>query len=304
MKTSYEQIVKIDNNDVGKVLKLAFQEDHIYTGRNLLLCIDFQNDFVEGGSLAVPGAKADIARLTKWIYNNMQDISEIICTMDTHVPEQIFHPCWWEDTNGKNPNPYTIITLDDFNSGKWKLPKNLKMMEGITKQYLEHLEKNSKKQLCIWPYHCLWGTEGANLEQSFSQMVIFHYAVTGNDPRFIEKGKLLKYSEMYGFIEPEFGADSSQNQYHKNLVNKVFLDRVIKGEYDNIYIAGEAASHCVLESVTQLCKKLQSREYTERIVILEDCMTSIAGFEKLTTQKFKELQEMYGIRFVKSTEMI
>ena len=74
--------------------------------RKMLMCIDFQNDFIEGGALAVTGGKEDVKRTIHFIQTH--SIDKIVCSLDTHSKNQIFHQCYWKDENGKNPEIYTI----------------------------------------------------------------------------------------------------------------------------------------------------------------------------------------------------
>ena len=50
----------------------------------ILLLIDPQIDFHEGGSLAVPGATADSERIAKMITEHGDEIDEIYVTLDSH----------------------------------------------------------------------------------------------------------------------------------------------------------------------------------------------------------------------------
>ena len=85
LKTSYDQIVdvtrigehgKVDFNGQHGLMDLALQEKLAPNGRDsvrrLLLCIDVQKDFMEGGALGVPGSLGDVERITRFIYNNME----------------------------------------------------------------------------------------------------------------------------------------------------------------------------------------------------------------------------------------
>ena len=49
---------------------------------------------MDNGALGVPGAHGDVERMTQFIYNNMDKITNIAVSIDTHTPHQIFHPCW------------------------------------------------------------------------------------------------------------------------------------------------------------------------------------------------------------------
>ena len=172
MKTNYEQIVdvaKIGQHsaaDMNAIFTMAEQERFPASvddsPKRLLLAIDVQKDFIEGGALAVPGSIGDVERMTRFIYNNMGGISRIMCSLDTHIAHQIFHPCWWVNSAGDHPAPYTVITYDDVVANRWR-PVIGDPRDSI--QYLKELEKvdAGKKQLCIWPYHCIKGTDGCAL---------------------------------------------------------------------------------------------------------------------------------------------
>ena len=85
---------------------------------------------------------------------------------------------------------------------------------------------------------------------------------------------------MYGIIRPEYDPDNYIDTALLNLIE----------QHDEIYIAGEAASHCVLESVSQIVEHFADRpEITARITILKDCMSSIPGFEEATKEAFKRV---------------
>ena len=100
MKTNYEQIVdvaKIGQHsaaDMNAIFNMAEQERFTASStdspRRLLLCIDVQKDFIEGGALAVPGSIKDVERITRFIYNNMGGISNIMCSLDTHIDIRFF----------------------------------------------------------------------------------------------------------------------------------------------------------------------------------------------------------------------
>ncbi|MNL28484.1 hypothetical protein D3C87_1501280 [compost metagenome] len=112
-------------------------------------------------------------------------------------------------------------------------------------------------------------------------------------PTLIYKGQ-NPYTEMYGIIKAEYDRD--------NYINHEVLNAV--SQYDEIFIAGQAASHCVLASLTQILEHFgDNLEITSRITLLEDCMSPIVGFEMSTRQQFEVLKEQYGIRISKSTDI-
>lgn len=300
MVTNFEQIVNVaeigghSSVNLNSIIELAEREQFEPAAndspRRLLLAIDVQKDFMEGGALAVPGSIGDVERITRFIYNNMAGLTRIMCSLDTHTPYQIFHQCWWANSDGDHPAPYTIITYDDVNKGRWR-PIVGDPRDSI--EYLQGLESAGKKQLCIWPYHCIAGTEGHGLENEFAKMVYFHTVCRKSADRMIPKGQ-DPLSEMYGIIKPEFDK--------KNFLNMPVLTALEK--YDEIYVVGEAASHCLMESVLQGAEYFQDRpEITQKITILEDCTSPIPGYEAATQDAFDRLKSTYGIKFEKSTNI-
>ena len=301
MKANYEQIVDVtkigqhSKADMNAVFALAEQERFTASvddsPRRLLLCIDVQNDFIEGGALAVPGSVDDVERITRFIYNNMAGLSRIMCSLDTHFAQQIFHPCWWANSAGDHPAPYTVITYDDVVNNVWR--PLIDSLDSIN--YLKKLEEagSGKKKLCIWPYHCISGTDGATLENEFAKMVYFHSVVRKSRPSMVPKGT-DSHSEMYGIIKPEYDK--------KNFVNTPVLNAIEAN--DEIYVVGEAASHCLMESVRQIAERFANRpEITQKITILEDCTSPIPGYEADTAAAFDSFKQTYGIKFAKSTDI-
>lgn len=255
--------------------------------KTLFLGIDIQQDFMDNGALGVPGAMQDVIRLGQFIYNNIEKISSIIVSLDTHEPAQIFHPYWWVDEAGNHPAPYTVIKPQDLTDSKWRAVID----PALSKHYVRQLEKTGK-QLIIWPYHCINGTTGWTLENQFSNIIHFMSVAADVPVEKICKGQ-NRHSEMYGIIRPEYSTHDSTNT---KLLEKI-------AEFDKIIIAGEAKSHCVLESIKQICEYYYDKpELTRRIYVLTDCMSDIPGFEEYSQTAYKILVSKYKINLVKSTD--
>jgi nicotinamidase-related amidase len=288
----------------GEILKLASNQQLRPAvddaTRRLLIIIDMQNDFMEGGSLAVPGATADVERLTRWMYANLEGITAIMCSIDTHYPLQIFHPAMWADAKGNPPADYTMITYDDVAAGKWRVVNG-----SATKAQacLKALAGTGKVGVMVWPYHCLIGSDGWKLEQELDNLVLFHSAVRRTRPQLVFKGTDT-YSEMYGIIEPEYNPEGFVNYDVLNAIAQTDTQGDLKVNYDEIYLAGEAASHCLLESGAQILRHFKDHpEVTQRITILEDCTSPITGYEQATRDAFDEFKRSYGIQVRKSTDV-
>lgn len=307
LKTAYEQIVDVTNignpintRNQNELLKLANQERLKPVNQNpdsiLVLGIDMQNDFMQNGSLAVPNSYGDVERFTRWIYNNLDRIRKIIVSMDCHQPFQIFHPCWWVDVNGNNPDPFTIITIDDLDNGKW-----IPVIDPIgSREYVQGLKNKAKKDLCIWTYHCLNGTFGQAIENQLTNMIYFHSVAKKAVVRTIPKGQ-DPYSEMYGIFTPEYSAKGKINLSTFNL----FVDDKGNPVYDKIVIAGEAKDFCVYESIRQLLEFSKGNQnLLDNVYILEDCMSSVIDTKEESDKKYNDFKRKYGVKIVNSQSFV
>lgn len=91
-----------------------------------MVLIDVQNTFcipefeLYVGGRSGTGAVDDNVRLVQFIYRNLGSITHITLTLDTHQATQIFHPIFLVDENGEHPPPYTLVTAEDIQSGRWR----------------------------------------------------------------------------------------------------------------------------------------------------------------------------------------
>ncbi len=99
---------------------------------------------------------------------------------------------------------------------------------------------------------------------------------------------------MYGMIKPEYAVRDEGNYEFLNSLKS----------YQKIIIAGEAKSHCVLESVKQIVEHYtDDRSVTSNIYLLDDCMSSIPSYEEETEKAFEQLKLTYGIHIINSTDL-
>lgn len=301
LKTRFEEIVDVQKigsldvslGDLNETLITASRETLSPAANNseniLVLGIDFQNDFMQNGSLGVPNSHGDVERFCKFIYNNIDKISRVAMSLDTHIPHQIFNPYWWVDQNGEHPDPFTVITLAELDAGRYRAVKN----PIGSRKYVEELEKQGKKVLLVWTYHCLLGSLGCALEYQLSKMINFYSVAKKSVIQYLVKGT-DPLSEMYGIIKPEYD--------EKGFINIAFLNAI--ATYDKIVIAGEASSHCVLESVKQILEHYDGNfNVLQKIYILEDCMSPVSSFEQYSIDEWAKLKNQYKINIVKSTEL-
>ncbi len=266
--------------------------------RIILLLVDIQVDFVHvDGALSVPGAVEDTRRTIEWIYENAGRLTTIAASLDSHVPLQIFSPTWWADANGRHPDPFTVISSDDVAQGAWTPLYE----QGWSHTYVQQLEDAARKQLMIWPYHTLIGTPGHSLTPALYEAITYHTAARQSQPVFLSKGSLPE-TEHYSIMEPEV---KLPNMKHGGL-NMDFLDML--AGYDRVYIAGQAKSHCVLETTTSMMRYFANTpEIISKLYFLRDCTSSVAhpeiDFDAIADETLQRYAEQ-GLQLVSSQDGI
>lgn len=263
-----------------------------------LVIIDMQVDFChEKGSLYVPGSLGDIQRTIEFIYTNAERITNITCSLDSHLPHQIFHPAWWADENGNHPAPFTLITYDDIKQGRWR-PLVAPVQ---STNYVKQLEQEAKKQLTIWPYHVMIGSIGNALDPELFTAVLWHSIARKTQPTWLTKGS-IPLTEHYSIIQPEVPVPS----HPMGGKNKPFLDTLAQA--DIVVIAGEAESHCVLETVEDLVEDFSGQpEALQKIYFLRDCTSPVlhpdVDFHAIAQARFAEFEKQ-GVNFINSTDKL
>ncbi len=263
---------------------------------NTLLIIDPQNDFCNPGdadgngkgALYVDGADQDMNRLAWFILSNIENINHIAVTLDNHYHNDISHPKFWVNTEGQNPEPFTQISLQDVKDKKW-LP--LFMPERV-EEYLQKLEQQGEYPHLIWPEHCLIGSEGAAIYKPIFD-AIATWSAKGRFFQPIMKGQ-YPFSEHFG----AFAAQVIFDDIYDTHLNSELIDQL--GRFDTIFVAGEAKSHCVANTIKQLIDYAPG--LVGKLVILEDTMSPVAGFEHIADDIYKKAVEL-GAKIMKSTEV-
>lgn len=272
---------------------------HADSEKIAVVLVDYQHDFVDpSGTLYVPGSQEDVARFLGWFYANAQKITTIYISLDTHVPFQIFYSAWWQNPQtGEHPQPFTVITAEDVDKNRW-IPL---IQPEWSKRYVHLLNEKARKDLMIWPHHTMEGTLGHMLVAPISEAIAWHSAARKTQPTYISKG-LTTRTEFYGI----FGAEVPDPEDAASGLNVPLLDEVLR--YERIYIAGEAKSHCVLETERQLVGHAGAQaEILQRLHFLTDCTSSVAhpaiDFDELAEQELA-LMVRQGARITRSTDLL
>jgi nicotinamidase-related amidase len=291
-----------DPGKVGEVWKVAYQElaqdgkkwakEHRLKPASRdkvkisLLLVDVQNTFCipdfelfVGGATGT-GAVDDNLRLCQFIYRNVDVITEICPTMDTHQAMQIFHSIFLVNSQGEHPEPYTLITPEDIEQGVWRfnpeLSSSLDIDETYGQEYLRHytrqLKKGGKYDLTIWPYHAMLGGIGHALVSAVEEAIFFHGIARYSQPDFQVKGG-NPFTENYSVLRPEVLEDADGKEIAQK--NFKFIKKLL--DFDAVIIGGEAKSHCVAWTIDDMLNEISAtdRELAKKVYILEDCSSPV-----------------------------
>ena len=262
---------------------------------NSVLIIDPQKDFCnKDGSLYVPNAECDIHRINKILKKRIKDINKIHVTMDEHHYYSIFHNVWYRGEARTSVPPFTMITAQDLEVGKYSVA-NIDYEER-TLEYAKKLEISGRYPLIAWPPHCIMGTQGASLvpdivnvlkEWSNYHFKSISYTLKGQSP----------WTENYSAIMAEVPDRTDM----RTLPNLKLIRSLEMSE--EIWVMGEASSHCVANTIRDLISQSIHKDTIKKIVIVKDCMSPVTGFENLQEEFFKEMHDK-GAQIVSSDNLL
>ncbi len=289
-------------------------EDRVRVG---LLAIDVQNTFclpefelfVAGRSGR--GAVEDNARLCAFVYRNLGRISEVVATLDTHGPFQIFHPVFWVNARGEHPPPHTVVAAEDVERGVWRVNPRIARfvapagfdLDAYSRHYARTLADGGKYPLMLWPYHAMLGGVGHALVSAVEEAFFFHSVARSCPTRFEIKGR-HPLTENYSALRPEVLADQEGRPLAAE--NRALVESLLG--FDALVVAGQAKSHCVAWTVADLLAAIQARDkaLARRVYLLEDCTSAVVvpgvvDFTDAADSAFLRF-EAAGMRRVRSTD--
>ncbi|HIP73339.1 MAG TPA: hypothetical protein EYH05_18315 [Anaerolineae bacterium] len=187
-----------------------------------------------------------------------------------------------------------MITYNDIKAGKWR-PLVAPVQ---STNYVKKLEQEAKKRLTIWPYHVMIGSMGNALDPELFSAILWHSLARKTQPTWLTKGT-VPLTEHYSIIQPEVAVPN----HPMGGKNKHFLDTLASA--DAIVIAGEAESHCVLETVEDLVEEFSAQPETlQKIFFLSDCTSPVlhpdVDFHAIALERFAEFEKQ-GVNFMEST---
>jgi nicotinamidase-related amidase len=258
-----------------------------------LLIIDPQVDFCdpERGALYVPGAEQDMARLAEFVRRMYPEIDAIHVTLDSHHVVDIAHPVFWVDADGRHPAPFTSISAEEIETGRWTTTKP--EMRARALNYARTLEQGGRYALLIWPYHCLIGSPGhavqpelfAALQEWEQNFAMVNYILKGRNP----------WTEHYSAIRAEVPDKSDP----ETLPQSALIQALEASE--TLLVAGEAGSHCVANTVRDLADQFSDPAHISRLCLLTDAVSPVTGFEGFQEQFLAEMTAR-GMRLTTTTD--
>jgi nicotinamidase-related amidase len=254
--------------------------------RLALVVVDVQNTFCSPGfelfvaGRSGTGALDDSRRLCEFVYGNLGAITQIVATLDTHQALQIFHRVLLVGANGRPPEPFTLVTAADVESGRWRVDPAAAAGLGLDPEYAdEHLryytrtlDEGGKFDLTIWPFHAMLGGIGHALVSSVEEALFFHSVARRAPLDYQPKGDNA-LTEHYSMLGPEVDVDLEGEPLGRR--NQPLVERLL--QYDAVVIAGEAKSHCVAWTIDDLLSDptVQERGLEEKVYLLEDCTSPV-----------------------------
>ena len=251
--------------------------------RLCLVAVDVQNTFcVPGFELYVGGrsgrgAVEDNVRLCEFVYRNLGTITTAVPTLDTHVATQVFHAVWLVDPQGRHPEPYTLVSVEDVGRGRWRFNPALSASLGLTEEegnahlrhYTRRLAEGGKYELTVWPYHALLGGIGHALVSAVEEALFFHSIARATPTAFEVKGA-EPLTEHYSVLGPEVTDGPGGRRLGAR--NRALLERL--AACDAVVVAGQAKSHCVAWTLDDLLREGGS-SLAARVYVLEDCTSPV-----------------------------
>ena len=320
-----EKVLKVDYEGIAEEANAWADKNSIEAAAKdkfkfALMIIDAQNTFclpefeLFVGGRSGRGAIDDNVRLAQFIYKNLNIITKIFPTMDTHLAMQIFHQIMWVNDKGEHPTPGSILTYDDIKNKVWKI--NPAVAHDITngdymylcafaEHYAKTLSDNGKYALIVWPYHGMLGGIGHALVSIIEEAVFFHNICRRSQTGFEIKGG-NPLTENYSIFQPEILLDHRKNPIASK--NARFFKKLL--DYDAIGIAGQAASHCVAWTIDDLLREIlaQDPSLAKKCYIIGDCTSPVVipgvfDFTDQAKDAFKKF-EAAGMNIVSSTTTI
>jgi len=259
------------------------------------------------------GALEDSRRLCEFIYRNLDRITQTVPTLDTHTAFQIFHGAYFVNDAGEHPAPYTLVSVADVETGRWRVNPAVLPTLGVDAAYAERhllhytrsLRASGKYSLTVWPYHAVLGGIGHALVSAVEEAVFFHGIARSTQASFEVKGS-DPLTEHYSMLGPEV----TEGPVGEPLAEKdvALIERLLA--FDAVVVAGQAKSHCVAWTIDDLLTEIALRDeaLAQKVYLLEDCSSpvvvpGVVDYTEDAEQAFARFAAT-GMHVVRSTDPV
>jgi len=273
-----------------------------------LLIIDPQNDFCDlpeaylpaspdgmplRPALPVAGAHHDMLRVADLIRKAGAGLVNISVTIDSHHRIDIAHPTFWTRGDGSAVTPFTEITAAEVRAGAY-LPRNAAALPRVL-DYLDTLEAAGRYRLMVWPVHCEIGSWGQAVHADVRAAYNAWEEATLTSVTKLGKGA-NPWTEHYSAVMAEVPDATDPDTQ----LNQGFIDMLKQA--DQIYIAGEAGSHCVRATTEHIVENFGTGSLG-KLTILVDCISPVTGFDA-QYQEFLAAMQVKGLKLAASSDIL
>eukprot|EP01006_Ploeotia_vitrea_P031759 TRINITY_DN64062_c0_g1_i2.p1 TRINITY_DN64062_c0_g1~~TRINITY_DN64062_c0_g1_i2.p1 ORF type:complete len:595 (-),score=55.19 TRINITY_DN64062_c0_g1_i2:1762-3546(-) len=258
----------------------------------VLLLINPQVDFYSGGSMAAIGSDDTAYKIAALLEAHGEDITQVIVPMDMRQPYHISHPNFWISGYGDSPKPFTVISAEDVQHGVWSPAVTKHFSQAL--HYVQHLEKDGKYKLTIWPEHCMIGTNGSNITPPISAALHSWCVKYQKTVDFVYKN-MCPLTEFYSVLQ----AATVVAGYPETKLNEKMCKSLQLAE--KVIICGQPLSHAVNYTTRELVEWWPV-EHRHRLVVLADSSAALLGFE-VAAQQFLQDVKAKGVTVCTVTEL-
>lgn len=207
----------------------------------VFVIIDPQNDFIEGGSLAVSNGKKSLDNVVAHLSKHADDYDVILVSLDTHNRTNLGFPNNWFGTEVNKLKPGTPFPVDLIEPGKlW--PK----FEYTAPRDVEMIKK--QPGFMCWPCHCVKGSSGWFIYEPLDKLLLS----LGSKVVFMTKGE-DDARDNYSLFHYGDGGLTELGK-HFNLWD-------LKYDDPEIFVSGLAMDFCVFETVKSLQEICKNGSY-------------------------------------------
>lgn len=259
-----------------------------------VLIVDPQKDFAQrGGALYVEGAQEDMERALKLLCSIVGTVSKLYISADKHHDGAIFFPERHLMPDGNHPKVFSAVSADDYLYNHWHSNPKFGNQAERDKRIIHYCREAAKEgvSLTIWPHHCMHNSDGEKFVDQISIFRKIFNEYRKSTAQIISKGADFD-TEYYSAFGPvvKTGYDGQPLSSMPAVSPSSFSND------DIIIVMGEALSHCVGETLSDLI----DAGLGDRIYLVRDCTSSVTGFEK-QGESFVKLLKYNGGHVVQST---